>query len=153
MALGAALINLSRESSKLFDVLGKTDPPIYAMFFVLAGAHLETSSLWVIGVSGLGYTLARVLGKVAGGYFGSRKLGYGAVVSRCLGLTLVPHAGVAIGLALQLRNIFPDVAETISAIILGSVLINEVAGPLITKLAITRAGETRIEHVTAFEEL
>ena len=52
-----------------------------------------------------------------------------------------------------LIRLFPNLAETISAIILGSVLINEVAGPLLTKLAIARAGETRAEHVAAFEEL
>lgn len=153
MALGATLINLAGESNALFSALGKTDPPLYAIFFVLAGAHLEMSALLAIGVSGIGYTLARVLGKVAGGYYGAKRLGYGPIVSRYLGVTLVPHAGVAIGLALQLRNIFPNLAETIAAIILGSVLINEVAGPLLTKLAIARAGETRVEHVAAFEEL
>ncbi len=154
MTLGATLINLARESRHLFDVLGKTDPPLYAIFFVLAGAHLDVSSLGVIGVAGIAYTIARIIGKVAGAWLGARKLGYPDVVRNYLGISLVAHAGVAIGLALQLKTIFPELAETISAIILGSVLINEVAGPMLTKLAIGRAGERHAEEFHgAFEEI
>jgi len=154
MTLGATLINLARESRHLFDVLGKTDPPLYAIFFVLAGAHLDVSSLRVIGVAGIAYTIARIIGKVAGAWLGARKLGYPDVVRNYLGISLVAHAGVAIGLALQLKTILPELAETISAIILGSVLINEVAGPMLTKLAIGRAGERHAEEFHgAFEEI
>ena len=70
-----------------------------------------------------------------------------------LGITLVPHAGVAIGLVLQIRTIFPEYAELISTIILASVLINEIIGPICTKYAITRAGEKGEVRVHAFEEL
>ena len=153
MALGATLINLAKESRHLFDVLGKTDPPLYAIFFVLAGAHLQLSSLLLIGVSGIGYTLARAVGKVIGAFFGSRALNYPPVVSKYLGLTIVPHAGVAIGLAIQVRSIFPQYAEVVSTIILGSVLINEIFGPIFTKYSISKAGETRTEQVGAFEEI
>jgi Kef-type K+ transport system membrane component KefB len=154
MAMGATLINLAKESHHLFDALGKTDPPLYAIFFVLAGAHLQLSSLLVIGVSGIGYTVARVIGKAVGSYFGAKRLAYPDSVRNYLGLTLVPHAGVAIGLALQLRSIFPNYAEGISAIILGSVLINEVVGPVITRIAIGRAGEMReAQEPTSFEAI
>lgn len=154
MTLGATLINLARESRHLFDVLGKTDPPLYAIFFVLAGAHLEVESLKVIGAAGIAYTIARMLGKIIGAWIGASRLGYPEVVRKYLGVSLVAHAGVAIGLALQLKSIFPEVADTISAIILGSVLINEVAGPMLTKLAIGRAGERHVEpHHGAFEEI
>ncbi len=153
MTLGATLINLARESKHLFDVLGKTDPPLYAIFFVLAGAELQLSSLRLLGVTGAGYTLARIIGKIAGAFYGARVLNYPAVVGRYLGMTLIPHAGVAIGLALQARSILPTYAEVISTIILASVLINEVIGPILTKYAIGRAGEAREEHLAAFQEL
>jgi len=153
MALGATLINLAKESKHLFDILGRTDPPLYAIFFVLAGADLRLSSLMVIGVSGIGYTVARVIGKIAGAFYGARTLKYPEPVSKYLGMTLVPHAGVAIGLALQVRSIFPKYAEVISTIILGSVLINEIVGPILTKYAVSKSGETREEHVGAFEEI
>jgi Kef-type K+ transport system membrane component KefB len=151
MTLGAALINLEKESRHLFEVLGKTDPPLYAIFFVLAGAHLQLSSLLLIGVSGVGYTLSRIAGKMAGAWYGAKKLGYPEVINKYLGVSLVAHAGVAIGLALQVRSIFPKYAEVIATVILGSVLINEVLGPVLTKLALTKAGETRVEHIGAFE--
>lgn len=153
MTLGATLVNLARESRHLFDVLGKTDPPLYAIFFVLAGAELQLSSLRLLGVTGAGYTLARIIGKIAGAFYGARVLNYPAVVGRYLGMTLIPHAGVAIGLALQARSILPTYAEVISTIILASVLINEVIGPILTKYAIGRAGEAREEHLAAFQEL
>ncbi len=153
MTLGAVLINLEKESRHLFDVLGKTDPPLYAIFFVLAGAHLQLSSLLLIGMSGVGYTLSRIAGKMAGAWYGAKKLGYPEVISKYLGMTLVAHAGVAIGLALQVRSTFPEHAEVISAVILGSVLINGVLGPLLTKFALSKAGETRVEHIGAFEEV
>ncbi len=153
MTLGAVLINLEKESSHLFKVLGKTDPPLYAIFFVLAGAHLQLLSLLLIGVSGVGYTLSRIAGKMAGAWYGARKLGYPGVISKYLGVTLIAHGSVAIGLALQVRSIFPKYADVIATVILGSVLINEVLGPLLTKFALSKAGETRTEHIGAFEEI
>jgi Kef-type K+ transport system membrane component KefB len=153
MTLGATLINLSSESKHLFEVLGKTDPPLYAIFFVLAGAHLHLSSVLMIGISGVGYTVARVFGKVVGAFFGAKRAGLPAPIGKYLGWTLVPHAGVAIGLALRVQSLFPAYSEVITAVILGSVLINEVLGPMLTKYAVTKAGETRAEHVGAFEVL
>jgi Kef-type K+ transport system membrane component KefB len=151
MALGATLINLAPEAKHLFDVLGKTDPPLYAIFFVLAGAHLQLSSLLLIGLSGIGYTIARIVGKMIGAWLGAKRLGSPPVVQRYLGVTLVAHAGVAIGLALQSQMTFPLYAEVIAAVILGSVLINEVVGPVMTRLAIAKAGEVREEHHGAFQ--
>lgn len=153
MTLGAVLINLEKKSSQLFEVLGKTDPPLYAIFFVLAGAHLQLSSLLLIGASGVGYTLSRIAGKMAGAWYGAKKLGYPQVISNYLGLTLIAHAGVAIGLALQVRSIFPRYADVIATVILGSVLLNEILGPLLTRLALSKAGETRVEPIGAFEEV
>lgn len=153
MTMGATLINLTKASRKLFDILGKTDPPLYAIFFVLAGAHLKLSSLLVIGVTGIGYTVARIVGKMMGSYFGAKSLGYQQVIRKYLGLSLIAHAGVAIGLAIQVRDILPDYSDAITTIILGSVMINEVAGPIATKYAIAKAGEAREEHIGAFEEI
>lgn len=151
MALGATLINLAPQAKHLFDVLGRTDPPLYAIFFVLAGAHLQLSSLLLIGLSGIGYTLARIIGKVMGAWLGAKRVGAPFVVQRYLGVTLVAHAGVAIGLALQSQTVFPQYAEVIAAVILGSVLVNEIVGPVLTKFAVSRAGEVREEHPGAFE--
>jgi Kef-type K+ transport system membrane component KefB len=153
MALGATLINLAPQARHLFDVLGKTDPPLYAIFFVLAGAHLQLSSLLLIGLSGVGYTFARIAGKVVGAWFGARRLGSPPAVRKYLGVTLVAHAGVAIGLALETQTTFPQYAEVIAAVILGSVLINEVLGPVMTRFAITRAGESQEEHSAAFQSV
>jgi hypothetical protein len=108
----------------------------------------------LIGLSGVGYTAARIIGKMAGAWFGATRLDYDPVVRKYLGVTIVAHAGVAIGLAIQVRTAFPEYAEIISAVILGSVLINEVLGPVMTKFAIARAGEVREQHPqSAFEAI
>ncbi|MEW6364744.1 MAG: cation:proton antiporter [Acidobacteriota bacterium] len=153
MALGATLINIEKESRHLFDVLGRTDPPLYAIFFVLAGADLSISSLKTIGFAGVGYTAARAAGKFVGAYWGARALRLPPIIGKYVGLTLIAHAGVAIGLVLQIRSMFPRLAEVISTVILASVLINEIAGPILTRQAVIRAGEARIARLRAFEEL
>jgi Kef-type K+ transport system membrane component KefB len=153
MALGATLINLAPQARHLFDVLGRTDPPLYAIFFVLAGAHLQITSLLVIGIGGIGYTVARIAGKMIGAWAGARRIGAPSVVQKYLGVTLVAHAGVAIGLALQSQTVFPQYAEVIAAVILGSVLVNEVAGPVLTRIALAKAGEIREEHPGAFQAI
>jgi hypothetical protein len=76
---------------------------------------------------------------MSGAWYGATRLGYPTIVKKYLGVTLVAHAGVAIGLALQIRATFPEYADVISAVILGSVLINEVLGPVMTKYAISRS--------------
>jgi len=153
MTLGATLINLEPQAKRLFSILAKTDPPLYAIFFVLAGAHLQVSSLLLIGLTGMAYTIARIIGKMVGCWVGAGRLGYAPSVKRYLGMTLVAHAGVAIGLSLQIRTAFPQYAEVIATVILGSVLLNEVLGPVLTKFAIVRAGETQRQTHRAFEPI
>jgi Kef-type K+ transport system membrane component KefB len=153
MALGATLINLEKESKHLFEVLGKTDPPLYAIFFVLAGADLDLNTLRTIGIAGIIYTIARIAGKMIAAFVGARRMQYPLVVSRYLGLTLLAHAGVAIGLALQVRSVFPEYSQTVTAVVLASVIINEMLGPILTKLAMNRAGEVKEVHLGAFKEL
>ena len=88
-----------------------------------------------------------------GAWIGAKRLGSPIVVRRYLGVTLVADAGVAVGLALQSQTVFPLYAGVIAAVILGSVLVNEVVGPVLTKFAILRAGETREEHAGAFQSV
>jgi hypothetical protein len=144
-------ISLLRES--IFSTFSEKRIRLYAVFFVLAGAHLQVSALLLIGLSGIGYTVARIIGKMAGAWYGTSRLGYPPVVESYLGLTLIAHAGVAIGLTLQIRSLFSNLVDVVSTVILGSVLINEVIGPVLTKFAISRAGEVREEHPGAFETI
>ena len=141
LALGATLINLSRRSEKLFKVLQQTDPPIYALFFVIAGADLELGNLELLGLAGATYTILRVLGKMGGAYWGSRWLGMPAVIQRYLGFGLIAQAGLAIGLVMDIRLRYPEYAQYVATIILASIFIYELVGPVCTRYAILAAGE------------
>jgi len=141
MMAGAMFANLSRQSVKLFKVTDAVTPPLFLMFFVLSGAELDVSVLKSIGLIGIVYILARVFGKIIGSYLGARIARVEPVIRNYLGFTLIPQAGVAIGLSLIALRIMPEYGATIRAVILCATLIYELTGPLITKAALVRAGE------------
>ena len=85
--------------------------------------------------------LVRVLGKVAGAFFGAKVSSAAPVVRKYLGYTLIPQAGVAIGLAGVAEKVVPAYGDKIKSIILCATVIYELTGPVITKLALKRAGE------------
>jgi Kef-type K+ transport system membrane component KefB len=149
MAFGALLINLSPSNRQLFMVLEPVTPPIFALFFILAGAELQLAVFAEVTVVilGLAYLAARFAGKFTGAYIGARVMRAPAAVRRYLGFCLFPQAGVAIGLALFLRGSSmvatagADVQRLVTQlvnIVLLSVFINELIGPLISRFGVTR---------------
>lgn len=145
LSVGATMANLSSNSRRLFDALSKTDPPLYVIFFVLAGADLDLSLLSSLGVLGLAYVLARTIGKLGGSFAAARRVRSGVVTVRLLGMSLLAQAGLAVGLVLVTRQRFPDLAPTVTAVVLGAVIIFEIAGPLGARIAFTRSGESRAQ--------
>ena len=128
MMTGAIFTNLSRQSVNLFKVTDTVTPPLFLMFFVLSGAELDVTVLGSIGLIGVVYVVARVFGKVIGSYLGARIARVEPVIRNYLGFTLVPQAGVAIGLSLVALRILPEYGATIRAVILCATLI-WVSGP------------------------
>ncbi|RLC48143.1 MAG: hypothetical protein DRH70_01695 [Candidatus Coatesbacteria bacterium] len=143
MFAGFTLINLSPRNIRIFRALSDIDAPIYAMFFTLAGTHLEFSNLGMLGALGAVYIVARFGGKLLGVRIGAR-LGHApSTVGRYLGFGLLPQAGVAIGLVLvaQTNPSFASFAPMLTNIILGTVAVNELVGPPLTVYALRKAGE------------
>ncbi len=143
LAVGATMANLSSKSRKLFEALSRTDPPLYVIFFVLAGADLNLRLLPSLGLVGIAYVVARTLGKIGGAWFGARQARFGAAIERPLGFAILAQAGLAVGLVLISRQRFPDIAQTITTVVLGSVVFFEIFGPLSARIAIGRSGESR----------
>ena len=150
MAAGAALTNMSPRSSRIFRTLEPFTPPVYAIFFVIAGTKLNPSLLFgpEILLFGLVFVVARWIGKYSGAYFGSRLTGASPAIRRYLGLGLFAQAGIALGLVVLLQtapelhgleNLPAGVVETSINIVLFSVFVNEITGPPIAKFAIQRA--------------
>jgi Kef-type K+ transport system membrane component KefB len=143
LALGATVANASPQGDRLLHALGRADPPLYATFFVLAGAELVPSSVLGLGLIGIGYTLARAAGKITGARLGLRGQDVPEVVRRQIGFCLVSSSSLAVGLTIQIRSAFPDYAATVTGIVLAAVVIFEVIGPLLTRRALLFTGEAQ----------
>ncbi|MCR5428108.1 MAG: cation:proton antiporter [Lachnospiraceae bacterium] len=141
MILGAVLVNTSNVSDKIFEQTDRMTPPLFMLFFFLSGAGLDITLIPQVGVIGILYVLFRIVGKVAGAALGGKMCHAPAKIQKYLGFTLVPQAGVAIGLATTALKIVPDYGPRIKTIILCGTVIYELTGPVITKLALKAAGE------------
>jgi Kef-type K+ transport system membrane component KefB len=139
--MGTILVNCLPKSKRVFDSINDFITPVYILFFTLAGASLNLSTLKTVGFMGIAYVLARAGGKMLGAFFGAKSVKADPVISKYLGLALLPQGGISIGLIVLVRQQFPEYAVAISTIIMFSVLIYEVSGPVFAKLAIQSAGE------------
>jgi Kef-type K+ transport system membrane component KefB len=147
MMLGAVFANLSDKYEEINGLVYFVTPPIFIMFFVLSGAELKLSVLSAVGVIGVLYVIFRVVGKIFGSWFGSKISHAEPVVAKYLGYALIPQAGVAIGLSLIATQVLnPEMGSQIRAIILAATLVYELFGPVITKIALQKAGEIQIQH-------
>ena len=143
MMNSAIMVNFSKEADKMLDVCDRWTPPLFLLFFVISGAELNLSVLKQIGVIGVIYLVARTLGKYLGATAGSAIVKAEKNIIKYLGLTLIPQAGVAIAMSQLAITILPMYGEQIRAVILTATLVYELTGPLITKAALTSAGEIK----------
>ena len=141
MVLGATVVNTLRGDDRFFHALRGLEYPLYLLFFVLAGANLELESIKHLGVFGLVYLFTRVTGKVIGARLGAL-LGRAPLnVQKYIGFGLIPQAGVALGVALIAKNDFPGYGGLIFDTIVGTTVIYEIIGPVVTKWALKKAGD------------
>ena len=141
MAMGATLVNVSSTGGPILRLVDSITPPIFLMFFATSGAELDVTILPQIGVIGILYVVFRVVGKIAGASLGASLMKAPDTVKKYIGFTLVPQAGVAIGLSLIASQTLPGFGQTIRAVILCGTLIYELIGPAATKIALKKAGE------------
>jgi Kef-type K+ transport system membrane component KefB len=152
MVLGAVLVNLSSKNRRIFRVVEPITPPLFALFFVLAGTELEIGvfSQGIVIVYGLLYIITRFAGKYLGTYFSAWFMQAGKRVKNYLGFCLFPQAGVAIGLVLfvQTSPALLHASESVKAflvlmvnIVLFSIFFNELIGPLISKFGLIKGAD------------
>ena len=143
MMLGSVFCNICDFSPELMEKTDKWTAPLFVLFFVLSGAELELdvfSDVVIIGI-GAAYILARSLGKYVGAHFSAKATRCSPMIVKYLGITLLPQAGVALGMSLTAAQVLGAEGSLIRNVSLFSVLIYELVGPLLTKIALTRAGE------------
>lgn len=141
MAMSALFANFSKDSGRVFEEVDRFTPPIFMLFFFVSGAHLNINILPSVGLIGLLYITFRVLGKLVGCQVGASLANAEPVIKKYLGWTLVPQAGVAIGLATVSMSAVPQYGPQIQTVVLCATLVYELIGPVITKLTLERAGE------------
>ena len=142
MMLGTIFCNICPSSEELMAKTDRWTAPLFVLFFVISGAELDLSvfrNLTCVLI-GIVYIVFRSAGKICGAGVGSRLMKCSASVQKWLGLTLLPQAGVALGMSITVAELGPEGA-IIRSIVLFSVLIYELVGPMLTKIALTRAGD------------
>ncbi|TET55267.1 MAG: cation:proton antiporter [Actinobacteria bacterium] len=148
LTLGVVLINISEKNKRSFRTIASITPPIFLLFFLLAGARLQISELPKLGFIGLAYIIMRVLGKTSGAYFGAVFSKAPETVRKYIGFGLLSQAGVAIGLAIEASRTFSalgpagvKIGLTAINVIAATVFVFEIIGPIATRFAIFRAKE------------
>ena len=141
MSLGGVLVNIFDEIDDIISITSSFNPPILMLFFVISGAGFQISALPGIGVIGLIYVVMRVLGKWLGAWLGGKISRQEDKICKYLGPTLMPQAGVALGLVAVAAQIVPDYAPQIRVVILCSTFIYSIIGPITAKIALVKAGE------------
>lgn len=150
LVVGITLVNTQphRTTQRVGESISTVMPLLFTLFFLLAGAHLELTALPALGLIGLVYVLGRSVGLIGGAWIGSTLGGADRTIRDNLGLGILSQAGVAIGLALYVQRTFSSYGETgawigttIITTVTATSIIFEILGPILTKVALRRAGE------------
>lgn len=143
MMTGAVFCNMREDSVKILDGSERWTPPLFMLFFVISGATLDLAVIPQVGLVGIVYLVCRSIGKYAGSYGSALIMKTDKSVRNYLGITLLPQAGVAIGMATIVANTegMDEVAKSVVTVVLCATLIYELIGPVLTKWALAKAGE------------
>ena len=146
MMLGTVFCNICEVSEELMDRADRWTTPVLILFFVISGAELDLSvfAQWSVVIVGIVYILSRSFGKCYGANISARMTKCDPNIIKYLGITLLPQAGVALGMAIKAVELGPDGA-IVRNITLFAVLIYEIVGPFLTKMALTKAGDIQAE--------
>lgn len=149
MMLGTIFCNLCDYSEELMERVDGWTTPLFIIFFVLSGAELDISVFrsGTVVLVGVAFLFFRAIGKYFGAGFSAKWMGCDKNVCKYLGITLLPQAGVALGMSTQVGDLTG--ASLIRNIVLFSVLILELVGPLAAKVALTKAGDIVPEGKTS----
>ena len=149
MMTGTVFCNICPTSDELMDRLDRWVSPVNILFFVLSGAELDLNILSnpLVLLIGVVYIASRSLGKISGSYFSCRATRCSDNIQKYLGITLLPQAGVALGMAAEAAELSDG--HMVRNVVLFSVLVYELVGPTLAKLSLTAAGEITPEGRTS----
>jgi Kef-type K+ transport system membrane component KefB len=154
MMLGTIFCNICDFSEELMERADRWTAPLLILFFVISGAELNLGVFtnWVFVVIGVAYIAFRCIGKYFGAFWSAKLSGCDENIVKYLGITLFPQAGVALGMAAQALTFGGEIGVLAQSITLFAVLIYELVGPALTKIALTKAGDIKAEGKTNARE-
>ncbi|MBP3377983.1 MAG: cation:proton antiporter [Clostridia bacterium] len=144
MMLGTVFCNMCDFSEELMERVDRWTAPVMVLFFVLSGSELEFSVFgdWVVILIGIVYIIARSLGKIGGATMSAKMTKCQPQIQKYLGITLLPQAGVALGMSMTAMEL-GEIGVIIRNVSLFAVLVYELVGPTLTRIALSRAGEIK----------
>ena len=154
MMLGTVFCNICDFSEELMDRVDRWTAPIFILFFVLSGAELDFrvfSDLAIVLV-GVVYILSRSAGKYLGAFSSAKMVKCDKNIVKYLGITLLPQAGVALGMAAKAKELGSD-GMVVASITLFAVLVYELIGPMLTKISLLKAGDIKPEGKTSARDV
>ena len=145
MMCGTIFCNLCDVSEEIMHKTERWTGPVYVLFFVISGAELDLRVFadWAVVGIGVMYIISRSAGKIFGASISARFMRCEQSICKYLGITLLPQAGVALGMSVVVAAEFGAEGAIIRNVVLFSVLIYELIGPMLTKMALTAAGDIR----------
>lgn len=137
-------------ADRAFAAVRALEAPVYLVFFVVAGAGIHLDELRSLGALGVAYVIARTIGKTLGAVLSANAAGIdvGRGDGLRLGAAMLPHAGMAIALVAFVVKQAPLLAEDVSAVVLGSIVVFELGGPVLLRRSLRSAGEAHQARVT-----
>ena len=153
MMLGSVFCNLCDFSADIMGRVDKWTAPLFVLFFVLSGAELRLDILssWMVLLVGVVYIVSRSIGKYVGAYGSCRLMKCDEHVTRWLGITLLPQAGVALGMSAVVLETMGENGVLVRNIVLFAVLVYELIGPVLTKIALTKSGDIKEKTDEGFD--
>ena len=154
MMLGTVFCNACDFSEELMDRVDRWTAPLFVLFFVISGAQLELSVFTDLAIVLIGvvYIIARSAGKYFGAFTSAKAVKCSNSIVKYLGITLLPQAGVALGMAIKAEQELGEYGSMIANITLFAVLIYELVGPMLTKISLLKAGEIQPEGAVSARE-
>lgn len=145
LCMGAVFSNIAIDPERLENNLRTMGQPILVGFFVIAGYRMHLEELWALGLVGIAYVVARLIGKTLGVWAGLKWIKRGGELHPAMGAAMLCQAAVVIGLAdfVQTHWLHPWAPATFATTVYGSVVIFEICGPILIRFVVVHAGEVK----------
>ena len=147
MVMGFVIINKVSHADELFNQLEILEETIFCLFFTLAAAHFDTRVFTTSALLGIVILIGRFIGKLSGTFIGGKISKTPPEIYKYLGITLLPQAGLSLGLIFLAKPIFhTEIFDLLLSAMLVSIILNEIISPPLVKWAITKAGESKADR-------